>query len=231
MGGASVLLMVEVANVDIKGISEEVITDLASTYVHDIAFTLGFNGSSLKDMFGTDNSASVEVARVAGSPGLKVSAYTLVPDSSSARELAVKLYTADFRTMIEKTTSRVFLQHGQQHAVLGYVRAPVVVVKPEKFHPLVLTTTRTTEATTEATTDLPTTMEVTTSIFQHDLQSEASTTGFLASTVADLETSKEEHTRKDDQSGQATKSGTSGKFGGLSQFFTCFWLVVMSLPV
>jgi len=182
--GASVRITVGIVRLNLDGLSAGVVSDLEEAYANDIVSALGLDKDALKDLTGKVHSTTMTESTVAGSAGVKINAFTNVPDGSSAQTLANRLYTDVFRSTVVQTSLRVLGEHGMANAVLGHVHAPMVEVHPEQFHPVkpTTTTTKTTEALTTTTT---TTISTITATVQHDLPAE--TTAAFLSTKSDTQ--------------------------------------------
>jgi len=224
MSGASVHITVGLVRLDLDRVGAGVVSDLSGAYAHDISSALGLDEDSLKDLTGEVASTTVATSSVAGSAGAKIDAFTVVPDGSSAQVFASSLYTDEFRSTIVKTTIRVLREHGKESAILGHLHAPMVVVNPEKFHPLKpTTTTRMTEAAT--TTVTSTTVTTTTQEVQHDL-TEATSVETGASTSAAESTAFLSTTPAGEE--DKVNSAARGKIPGMDQVMLALLTGVMS---
>merc|ERR1712190_564221 len=126
---ASARITVEITNLALSVLSAEEQTELSVAYARDIASTCGVNDLSVVDTQGKNASVGI------GEDGI-VSAFVLsVGDGFSANTLAARLYSSDFRGLLEDTTGHV-LGSGS-----GQISVGAVTFKPEAFVPLVPTTT------------------------------------------------------------------------------------------
>merc|ERR1712039_59071 len=151
----SARITIEFRNFPYSELSTAQLVNVGSTLADDIAAACGVSNESVVDLQGKDASVSI------GSDG-KVSAFVKEVTGSSANELASRLYSATFRGELVNSTL----------AVLGTERkhfsAGAISVHPEKFEPLVLT------STTTRSSSMPTT----------STQTRTVTTGASASTMA-----------------------------------------------
>merc|ERR1712157_414608 len=121
--------MGEITNLALSVLSAEEQTELSAAYARDIASTCGVNDLSVVDTQGRNASVGI------GEDGI-VSAFVLsIGDGFSANTLAARLYSSDFRGLLEDTTEQV-LGSGS-----GQIRVGAVTFKPEAFVPLMPTTT------------------------------------------------------------------------------------------
>jgi len=143
-------ISLQLMSLDFEAIGAASHSMLSSELAHRISDAIG---SPVVDLFGQANTSTLEKARVAGIPGVKVSVFTTVPEGSSATAMAKELYATSFRNLVATLAEEVLQRDGNQNAIVGKLSAPVVAVKPERFVPRVHTTVTTTSTfTTTATT-------------------------------------------------------------------------------
>merc|ERR1712176_691142 len=129
MRDASARITVEITNLALSVLSAEEQTELSTAYARDIASTCGVNDLSVVDTHGKNASVGI------GEDGT-VSAFVLsIGDGFSANTLAARLYSSDFRGLLEDTTGHV-LGSGS-----GQISVGAVTFKPEAFVPPMPTTT------------------------------------------------------------------------------------------
>lgn len=134
-------------------------------YAQDIAEVLDVNVRSVVDLSGQNASVTLEPKGLDGVE-TKISAFTVVPEGSSANALAKQLYSSRFRSQILGSTIQVLAQHSSQDIVTGPLNIPVVAIKPERFTPLPRTTAtpaRTDIVTSTATSTVASTVATTAS--------------------------------------------------------------------
>jgi len=149
LAGASVRISVQFMGFDFEALGADVHSMLSVALASDISKTIGV---PVVDLFDQANSATLESARVAGVPGVKVSVFATVRGGSSANVMATELYNASFRSLMVTTAEGVLQRAGKQTAVLRQFSAPVVAVKPERFVPREHTTLTTTSTMTTTST-------------------------------------------------------------------------------
>jgi hypothetical protein len=136
---ASARITIEFRNFPYSELSSAQLVDVEVALADDIAAACGVSNESVIDLQGKNTSVSV------GSDG-KVSAFVRDVTGSSANELASRLYSTTFRGELVNSTL----------AVLGTERkhfsAGAISVHPEKFEPLVPTTTTTRSSSTATST-------------------------------------------------------------------------------
>merc|ERR1712176_953578 len=129
--------------------------ELSAAYARDIASTCGVSDLSVVDTQGRNASVGI------GEDGI-VSAFVLsIGDGFSANTLAARLYSSDFRGLLEDTTGHV-LGSGA-----GQISVGAVTFKPEAFVPPMPTTTTkfvAPTATSTATSTVSSTVTSTTTL-------------------------------------------------------------------
>jgi len=144
-----VRISLQFMGLDFEALGADVLSVLSVELASDISKTIGV---PVVDLFDQANSSTLESARVAGIPGVKVSVFTTVQQGSSANVMAKELYTSSFRSLVITSTEGVLQRAGRQHAILGQLSAPVVGVKPERFVARKYTTLTTTSTMTTTST-------------------------------------------------------------------------------
>merc|ERR1712176_1189153 len=155
MRDASARITVEITNLAMSVLSVEEQTELSAAYARDIASTCGVNDLSVVDTHGKNTSVGI------GEDGI-VEAFVLsIGDGFSANTLAARLYSSDFRGLLEDTTGHV-LGSGA-----GQISVGAVTFKPEAFVPPMPTTTTkfvAPTATSTATSTVSSTVTSTTTL-------------------------------------------------------------------
>merc|ERR1712157_436188 len=170
--------MGEITNLALSVLSAEEQTELSAAYARDIASTCGVNDLSVVDTHGKNASVGI------GEDGI-VEAFVLsIGDGFSANTLAARLYSSDFRGLLEDTTGHV-LGGGS-----GQISVGAVTFKPEAFVPP-MPTTRTISSTVTSTTTLSrlqTGFELsrTTPVSEVDVATEAVSTSMSTGTGAGM---------------------------------------------
>merc|ERR1712039_747880 len=190
---ASARITVKITNLALSVLSAEEQTELSTAYARDIASTCGVNDLSVVDTHGKNASVGI------GADGT-VSAFVLsIGDGFSANTLAARLYSSDFRGLLEDTTEQV-LGSGS-----GQISVGAVTFKPEAFVPPMPTTTTKfvpPTATSTATSTFTSTVTSTTTL-SPTLVSEVDVTTEVVSTRTSTGTGAGMMQTTDDPSGPA----------------------------
>jgi len=139
---ASARISIEAITPVFSMLSTEELLDVNSAYAKDIASACGVAESSVVDLQG--NKATVTIAGDGS-----INAFVLKLSGSSANDLAAKLYSSTFQSALVNSTLAVV--GGAAGASVRPMLIGAVTFQPEKFVPLLPTTTRTKTSTATST--------------------------------------------------------------------------------
>jgi len=139
---ASARVTFELLRVGIQALTAQDLASIRSAYAKDIASTCGVSRLSIVDLQGGNASVTIQEDGT-------VTAFILSVTDSSAAELAAKLYSQTFRGLVVNSTKTVL--DGRAARVAGDMAVGAVSLQPQRFTPLVPTTTATTTSTSTAT--------------------------------------------------------------------------------
>lgn len=145
-GDISARVTWKVFHMDALRLTEEELAGLAVVFTQTLAATCSVGAETIRDLYGDRRTVSVN-ALADGSLG--VSAFVMVPASSSATALARRLYNQSFCDEVDNATITVVGLASE--AVTRHATCGNVVIQPEQFHAMVHPATSTTVSSTTVT--------------------------------------------------------------------------------